>query len=57
LETACAQAARSAEYKTMVERLNVEARYLPGAAFRKLFEADSVQNADAIKRADLSATK
>lgn len=57
LENACAQASRSAEYRTMVERLNVEARYLPGAAFRKLFEANSVQNADAIKRADLAVTK
>jgi hypothetical protein len=36
-------------------RLNVEARYLPGSAFRKMFDADSVANADAVKRANLAA--
>jgi hypothetical protein len=30
------------EYKTIAARLNVEARYLPGDAFRKLFAADSI---------------
>src|SRR5207247_194681 len=48
LEKACAQAAASAEYKTIVERLNVTPRYLPGAAFRDLFDRDSIRNADAI---------
>jgi len=51
LEKACVQATARAEYRTIVGRLNVEARYLPGEAFRKLFEEDSLQNADFIKRA------
>jgi tripartite-type tricarboxylate transporter receptor subunit TctC len=50
LEQACAKATASAGYKTIAERLNVEARYLPGTAFRKLFDTDSLDNADAIKR-------
>jgi tripartite-type tricarboxylate transporter receptor subunit TctC len=50
LEQACAKATASAAYKTIAERLNVEARYLPGTAFRKLFDTDSLDNADAIKR-------
>ena len=37
--------------------MNVEARYLDGTAFRKLFADDAVQNADAIKRAGLGADK
>lgn len=53
LEKACAQATASAEYKAIVERLNATPRYLPGAEFRKLFEADSARNADALKRAGL----
>jgi tripartite-type tricarboxylate transporter receptor subunit TctC len=57
LEKACSQATASAEYRTIVERLNVEARYLKGEAFRKLFEADSVESTDAIKRAGLAANK
>src|SRR5262245_26707774 len=57
LEKACAQAAGSAEYKAIAERLNVEARYLPGEGFRKLFEEDSTRSADAIKRAGLGGTK
>ncbi len=50
LEKACADATARPEYKTIADRLNVEARYLAGAAFRKLFDADSVDNADAVKR-------
>jgi tripartite-type tricarboxylate transporter receptor subunit TctC len=50
LETACREATASAAYKTIAGRLNVEARYLPGAAFRRLFDMDSLDNADAIKR-------
>ena len=50
LEQACAKATASAGYKTIAERLNVEARHLPGTAFRKLFDMDSLDNADAIKR-------
>ena len=50
LEKACADATARPEYKTIADRLNVEARHLAGAAFRKLFDADSVENADAVKR-------
>ena len=50
LEKACAGATARDGYKTIAARLNVEARYLPGAAFRKLFEVDSLDNADAVKR-------
>jgi tripartite-type tricarboxylate transporter receptor subunit TctC len=57
LENACAQATARAEYKLIVERLNVEARYLPGEAFRKMFEQDSMASADAIKRAGLGENK
>ncbi len=55
LEKACAQAAAADEYKAIAERLNATPRYLPGAAFRKLFDEDSIQNADAIRRAGLAA--
>jgi len=57
LEKACAEAAARAEYKTIAARLNVEARYLPGEAFRKLFDADSLDNAEAIRRAGLAASR
>jgi tripartite-type tricarboxylate transporter receptor subunit TctC len=57
LEKACAQATASAEYRAVLERLNVEARYLPGEAFRTLFEEDSVRSADAIRRAGLAGSK
>jgi tripartite-type tricarboxylate transporter receptor subunit TctC len=53
LEKACAEATASAEYKTIAARLNVDARYLPSEAFRKLFETDSVENAYAIRRSGL----
>jgi tripartite-type tricarboxylate transporter receptor subunit TctC len=53
----CADATARAEYQTIAARLNVEARYLPGDAFRKLFEADSKENAEVIKRAGLTTTK
>ncbi len=55
LETACAEATAREEYKTIAARLNVEARYLPGEAFRKLFEADSMENAAAISAAGLAS--
>ena len=42
LENACVEAMARGEYKTIAARLNVEARYLPGDAFRKLFAADSI---------------
>jgi len=57
LEKACADATARAEYKAIAARLNVEARYLPGEAFRKLFDADSIENADAIRRSGLAANK
>ncbi|MBM3530659.1 MAG: tripartite tricarboxylate transporter substrate binding protein [Alphaproteobacteria bacterium] len=55
LEAGCAKATAAPEYKAIVERLGAEPRYLPGDAFRKLFEQDSAANADAIKRAGLGA--
>jgi len=55
LEKACATATAAPEYKVIVERLGAEPRYLPGAAFRKMFDEDSVASADAIKRAGLGA--
>jgi tripartite-type tricarboxylate transporter receptor subunit TctC len=57
LEKACAQAAAADEYKAIAERLNATPRYLPGAAFRKLFDEDSIQNADAIRRAGLAGNR
>jgi hypothetical protein len=54
LENACAQATARGEYKSIAGRLNVEARYLPGDAFRNLFAADSIENADAVQRAGLA---
>jgi tripartite-type tricarboxylate transporter receptor subunit TctC len=57
LEKACADATARAEYKTIAARLNVEARYLPGDAFRKLFDADSIENAETIRGAGLAASK
>ena len=50
LEKACAEATARPEYKAIAARLNVEARHLPGAAFRKLFDVDLLDNADAVKR-------
>jgi tripartite-type tricarboxylate transporter receptor subunit TctC len=57
LEKACARATATDEYKTIAGRLNVEARYLDGVAFGKLFEGDSTQNAAAIKGAGLGESK
>jgi tripartite-type tricarboxylate transporter receptor subunit TctC len=57
LEKACADATARTEYKTIAGRLNVEARYLPGDAFRKLFDADSIENAETIRDAGLAASK
>src|SRR5215510_4410721 len=54
LEKACADATARTEYKTIADRLNVEARYLPGDAFRKLFDEDSTENAEALKRSGLA---
>jgi tripartite-type tricarboxylate transporter receptor subunit TctC len=57
LETACADATASAEYKAIAARLDVEARYLSGENFRKLFETDSAENAEAIRRSGLAGSK
>src|SRR5215813_12385340 len=57
LEKACAQATAAEDYKAIVERLNATPLYLPGAAFRKMFDEDSVRSADAIQRAGLSANR
>jgi tripartite-type tricarboxylate transporter receptor subunit TctC len=54
LEKACAEATARPEYKAIAGRLNVEARYLASDAFRKLFEADSVENAETIRSAGLA---
>jgi tripartite-type tricarboxylate transporter receptor subunit TctC len=57
LEKACVRATASEEYRTIVERLQTTPRYLPGTDFRKMFDDDSVQNAEAIRRAGLSGNK
>ena len=57
LEKACATATAAADYKAIVERLGAEPRYVPGAAFRRMFEQDSVASAEAIKSAGLGANK
>jgi tripartite-type tricarboxylate transporter receptor subunit TctC len=57
LEKACADATARTKYKAIAARLNVEARYLPGDAFRTLFEADSIDNAAAIRGAGLATSK
>jgi tripartite-type tricarboxylate transporter receptor subunit TctC len=57
LEKACADATAREEYKTIAGRLNVEARYLSGEGFRKMFDADSIENADAIRRLGLAANR
>jgi tripartite-type tricarboxylate transporter receptor subunit TctC len=53
LEKACATATATPAYKAIVERLNATPRYLPGPAFRKLFQEDAVRNSAALKRAGL----
>jgi tripartite-type tricarboxylate transporter receptor subunit TctC len=57
LDKACAHAAATEEYKAIVERLNATPRYLPGAAFRKMFDEDSLRSADAIRRAGLAGSR
>jgi len=53
LEKACATAVAAPEYRAIVDRLGAEPRYLPGGPFRKMFEEDSVANAEAIRGAGL----
>jgi tripartite-type tricarboxylate transporter receptor subunit TctC len=57
LEKACAQATAAEEYKAIAERLNATPRYLAGPAFRKMFDEDSVQSAEAIRRAGLCGSR
>jgi tripartite-type tricarboxylate transporter receptor subunit TctC len=57
LEQACAKATAGDEYKAIVERLNATPRYLPGSAFRKMFDEDSVQSGEAIRRAGLAGNR
>jgi tripartite-type tricarboxylate transporter receptor subunit TctC len=54
LEKACKEATAMPEYKALVEKLNAEPRYLSGAEFRKMFEADSKRAAEAVKKAGLA---
>jgi tripartite-type tricarboxylate transporter receptor subunit TctC len=57
LERGCATAAAAKDYKAIVERLGAEPRYLPGVAFRKMFEQDSAAGAEAIRGAGLGAPR
>lgn len=54
LEKACAEGTAMPEYKAIIEKLNAEPRHLPGAEFRKLFEADSRRAAEAVKKAGVA---
>lgn len=53
LEKACKEATATPEYKALITKLNAEPRYLPGADFRTMFEADSKRAAEAAKQAGL----
>jgi tripartite-type tricarboxylate transporter receptor subunit TctC len=53
LEKACREAVASEGYKAATIKLNAMARYLPGPAFRKMFDEDSVRNAAAVQAAGL----
>ena len=54
LQKACADAVASEGYKSATEKLNATARYLPEAEFKAMFEADSVRNAEAVKKAGIT---
>jgi len=54
LQKACAEAVASEGYKSATEKLNATARYLPEAEFKAMFEADSVSNAEAVKKAGIT---
>jgi tripartite-type tricarboxylate transporter receptor subunit TctC len=54
LQKACAEAVASDGYKSATEKLNATARYLPEGEFKALFEADSVRNAEAVKKAGIT---
>jgi tripartite-type tricarboxylate transporter receptor subunit TctC len=53
LDKACGEAVASEAYRAATEKLNATARYLPGPAFRKMFDEDSVRNAEAVKKAGI----
>jgi tripartite-type tricarboxylate transporter receptor subunit TctC len=53
LEKACADAVASEPYKAATEKLNATARFLSGKDFRKMFDDDSVANAEAVKKAGI----
>jgi tripartite-type tricarboxylate transporter receptor subunit TctC len=53
LEKACGDAVASEPYKAATERLNATARFLSGKDFRKMFDDDSVANAEAVKKAGI----
>jgi len=54
LQKACAEAVASDGYKSASDKLNAIARYLPEAEFKAMFEADSVRNAEAVKKAGIT---
>lgn len=53
LQKACAEAVASEGYKSATEKLNATARYLPEPEFKKMFEADSLRNAEAVRKAGI----
>ena len=55
LQKACQDAVASDGYKAATEKLNATARFLPGPEFRKMFDADSKANAEAVQKAGLAA--
>jgi tripartite-type tricarboxylate transporter receptor subunit TctC len=54
LQKACSDAVASEGYKSATEKLNATARYLPEAEFKAMFAADSVRNAEAVKKAGIT---
>ena len=54
LQKACAEAVATEGYKNATEKLNAEARFMPGPEFKSMFVEDSVRNADAVKAAGLA---
>ena len=53
LEKACADAVASEPYKAATDKLNATARFLSGKDFRKMFDDDSVANAEAVRKAGI----
>src|SRR5712692_10650200 len=54
LQKACSEAVASDGYKSTSDRLNATARFLPEAEFKALYAADSVRNAEAVKKAGIT---